>query len=113
MEIHDMMLEQHLNNQRKGHMASTHMKQARKQVLERLGNIPLAGWTGANITVQAKVEEWNWNANIFEIYDEVKEWNTHDQKNVLKYAYYFFNKDKMINELHSHLVGWSVDEDDE
>ena len=94
-------------------MPSTHMKQARKQVLERLGNAPLAGWSGANITVQAKVEEWNWNANIFEIYDEVRDWCEHDQKNVLKYAYWFFNEDKMINELFSHLIGWGVIEDDD
>lgn len=81
--------------------------------LKRLGNMPLAGWTGANITVRDKVEEWNWNANIFEIYDETRDWCKHDQKNVLKYAYHYFNKDKMINELFSHLIGWGVNEDDE
>lgn len=93
-------------------MPSTYMKQAREQVLERLGNKPLAGWTGANVTVQAKVEEWNWNANIFEIYDEVKEWSKHDMKNTLRYAYYYFNEDKMINELYSHLVGVGVEDDE-
>lgn len=93
-------------------MPSTHMKQAQQQVLERLGNIPLVSPCVPNTTVQAKVEEWNWNANIFEIYDEVKEWNEHDQKNVLKYAYYYFNEDKMINELYSHMIGWSVNEDE-
>ena len=29
------------------------------------------GWT--NSTVHEVVAEWNWNCNIFEIYDQVKE----------------------------------------
>lgn len=83
--------------------------------LKRLGNVPLVttGVSMSDMTVHDKVESWNWNASIFDMYDEVREWNDHDQKNVLKYAYYFFDKDKMINELYSHLVGWSVNEDDE
>lgn len=93
-------------------MPSAYMKQAREQVLERLRNKPLAGWTGANVTVQAKVEEWNWNANIFEIYDEVKDWSKRDMKNTLRYAYHYFNEDKMINELYSHLVGVGVEDDE-
>lgn len=61
-----------------------------------------------NTTVGDKVESWNWNANVFEIYDEIRDWSRHDQVNVLTYAYQYFNKDKMINELHSFLIGDSI-----
>ena len=59
-------------------------------------------------TVQDTVESWNWNLNIFEIYDEIKEWREQDQRNVLRYAYRYFNSDVMINELASHLTGEGV-----
>ena len=59
-------------------------------------------------TVQDTVESWNWNLNIFEIYDEIKEWTQSDQRNVLRYAYRYFNSDVMINELASHLTGEGV-----
>lgn len=62
------------------------------------------------VTIKDKVESWNWNANIFEIYDEVKEWSQGDQQNTLEYAYDYFNKDNMINELHSFLIGWGVED---
>ena len=62
-----------------------------------------------NTTVADKVESWNWNANIFEIYDEVRDWSRQDQVNVLTYAYNYFKKDNMINELHSFLVGDSIE----
>lgn len=61
-------------------------------------------------TVHETVESWNWNMNIFEIYDEVKEWSKNDQQNTLEYAYDYFNKDIMINELHSFLIGWGVED---
>ena len=60
--------------------------------------------------VHDKVDSWNWNANIFEIYDEVRHWNSQDQTRVLTYAYDHFNKDSMIDELHSFLTGWSVED---
>ena len=59
-------------------------------------------------TVHDTVESWNWNMNIFEIYDEIKEWTESDQRNVLRYAYRYFNSDVMINELASHLTGEGV-----
>lgn len=59
-------------------------------------------------TVHDTVEAWNWNMNIFEIYDEIKEWRERDQRNVLRYAYRYFNSDVMINELASHLTGEGV-----
>ena len=59
-------------------------------------------------TVHDTVEGWNWNMNIFEIYDEIREWRERDQRNVLRYAYRYFNSDVMINELASHLTGEGV-----
>jgi hypothetical protein len=56
------------------------------------------------------VESWNWNMGIFEIYDEIKEWTSRDIKSVLEYAYHYFNKDKFINELASHLTGTGFDD---
>ena len=46
--------------------------------------------------------------NIFEIYDEIKEWSETDQRNVLRYAYRYFDSDVMINELANHLTGEGV-----
>jgi len=53
--------------------------------------------------IVAKVEGWNWNLSIFEIYDEVKEMASWDKQEVLNHAYNFFNRDKMIKELASFL----------
>ena len=49
--------------------------------------------------IVAKVESWDWNLSIFEIYDEVKEMPSWDKQEVLNLAYNFFNGDKMIKEL--------------
>lgn len=57
------------------------------------------------------VDSWNWNLNIFEIYDEIRDWNRVDQRNVLRYAYDYFDKDTMINELASFLTGDGVKHD--
>jgi len=54
--------------------------------------------------IVAKVESWNWNASIFEIYDEVKEMPSWDQDQVIKHAYNFFNGDLMIKELASFFM---------
>ena len=59
-------------------------------------------------TVHDTVDSWNWNMNIFEIYDEIKEWSETDQRNVLRYAYRYFDSDVMINELANHLTGEGV-----
>lgn len=59
-------------------------------------------------TVHETVDAWNWNMNIFEIYDEIREWREQDQRNVLRYAYIYFNSDVMINELANHLTGEGV-----
>ncbi len=52
--------------------------------------------------VEAQVESWNWNLNIFEIYDEIRDYNSRDQEQLLTFAYDFFNKDTMMKELASH-----------
>jgi|TARA_Y100000287_G_scaffold182076_2_gene179059 hypothetical protein len=52
--------------------------------------------------VESQVESWNWNLNIFEIYDEIRDYSSRDQEQLLTFAYDFFNKDKMMKELASH-----------
>lgn len=62
--------------------------------------------------VESQVESWNWNLNIFEIYDELRDGHTADeQEQLLTYAYNFFNKDKMMVELASHF-GIDIEEDE-
>ena len=61
--------------------------------------------------IVAKVESWNWNLSIFEIYDEVKDMGkygyngrqTEDLTRLLNHAYEYFNHDPMIKELMSFL----------
>lgn len=55
-----------------------------------------------------RVEGWNWNLSIFEIYDEVKDMQRHhnqweDLSRLLNYAYEYFKYDPMIRELMSFL----------
>ena len=52
--------------------------------------------------VESQVESWNWNLNIFEIYDEIRDYSSRDQEQLLTFAYNFFNKDNMMKELASH-----------
>ena len=66
--------------------------------------------TWQRVTVGEVVEGWNWNAGIFEIYDEIRDWDRSDQESVLEYAYHYFNKCKFINELASHLLGQGFDD---
>jgi hypothetical protein len=53
-----------------------------------------------------RVEGWNWNLSIFEIYDEVKDMGGYgygggdtsensDLSRLLNHAYYYFNEDKI------------------
>jgi hypothetical protein len=85
-------------------MTTTELQQVNQQML---GN-RLVLSTYNNQTVHDTVESWNWNMNIFEIYDEIREWRESDQRNVLRYAYRYFNSDVMINELANHLTGEGV-----
>ena len=60
--------------------------------------------------VESQVESWNWNLNIFEIYDEIRDYSPRDQEQLLTFAYDFFNKDTMMKELASHLGIYSIEE---
>ena len=61
--------------------------------------------------VESQVESWNWNMNIFEIYDELRDNHTaQQQEQLLTHAYKFFNKDTMMKELASHLGIYSIEE---
>ena len=53
--------------------------------------------------VMEEVEMWNWNLNIFEIYDSVRYESEGDQAKLLNYAFKFFNQDSMIGDLAYHL----------
>ena len=64
-----------------------------------------------NREIVDKVESWNWNLSIFEIYDEVKDMGkygyngrqTEHLTRLLNHAYEYFNHDPMIKELMSFL----------
>ena len=60
--------------------------------------------------VERQVESWNWNLNIFEIYDEIRDYSERDKEQLLTFAYDYFNKDKMMKELASHLGIYSIEE---
>ena len=79
-----------------------------KTLDEELGSRMLHSTINGEEKVHDVVESWNWNMNIFEIYDEIKDWRDQDIRNVLRYAYTYFNEDVMINELASHLTGEGV-----
>ena len=59
-----------------------------------------------NREIVDKVESWNWNLSIFEIYDEVKDMGKYgygggnasehkDLTRLLTHAHYYFNEDKI------------------
>ena len=49
--------------------------------------------------IESRVEGWNWNMNIFEIYDELRDGHTaEEQEQLLTFAYNYFNNDAMIEE---------------
>ena len=60
--------------------------------------------------VESQVESWNWNLNIFEIYDEIRDYSERDKEQLLAFAYDYFNKDKMMIELASHFGIYSIEE---
>ena len=80
---------------------------ATKTLDETLGNRLITS-TYRNDTVHDVVDGWNWNMNVFEIYDEIRESREVDQRNVLRYAYVYFDKDAVINDLAFHLTGEGV-----
>ena len=63
--------------------------------------------------VEARVESWNWNMSIFEIYDELKDGHTaKQQEDLLSFAYFYFGKDKMILELASHFGIYNIEDNE-
>jgi len=40
--------------------------------------------------IKSIVEGWNWNASIFDIYDEIRDWKSDDQEKVLAECIRFF-----------------------
>ncbi len=81
-----------------------------KQLDETLGSRLITS-TYRDDKVHDVVDGWNWNCNIFEIYDEIKEWRETDQLNVCRYACeYFKDKDTIMqfNDLAYHLTGEGV-----
>ena len=52
--------------------------------------------------VEAQVESWNWNLNIFEVYDEIRDYSDRDKQKLLKHSYNFFGKDILTKELAHH-----------
>ena len=75
---------------------------------QELGSRMLHSTINGEEKVHDVVESWNWNLNIFEIYNEIKEWTDRDIRSVCEYAYTYFNKDIMFNELAYHLTGEGV-----
>ena len=73
-----------------------------------------------NREIVDKVESWNWNLSIFEIYDEVKDMGkygyngrqTEDLTRLLNHAYEYFNHDPMIKELMS-ILGVDIAKEEE
>ena len=86
-------------------MASTHMKLAIAEIMDETGSRLVDGKKVSDI-----VESWNWNLNIFEIYDEIRDYSDSCKEALLTYAYYFFNEDKMMKELASHFGIYSIEE---
>ena len=63
--------------------------------------------------IESRVEGWNWNMNIFEIYDELRDGHTaQQQEDLLSFAYRYFNKDKMILELASHFGIYNIEDNE-
>ena len=63
--------------------------------------------------VEARVEGWNWNMSIFEIYDELRDGHTaKQQEDLLSFAYRYFDIDKMILELASHFGIYNIEDNE-
>ena len=86
-------------------MTTTYTKLARQQAMDETGSCLVQGEKVSDI-----VESWNWNLNIFEIYDEIRDYNDRSKEALLTYAYYFFDEDKMMIELASHLGIYIIEE---
>ena len=50
-----------------------------------------------------RVDSWNWNLNIFEIYDDVRYMIPADKQALLTHAYHYFNMEDLFETLATHL----------
>jgi hypothetical protein len=63
--------------------------------------------------IESRVEGWNWNMNIFEIYDELRDGHTgREQEELLTHAFNYFNKDSAIQDLACHF-GITIETDED
>ena len=53
--------------------------------------------------IEERVEGWNWNMNIFEVYDEIRDEGDETITRLLAHAYQAFNEDSAIADLADHL----------
>jgi hypothetical protein len=53
--------------------------------------------------VMEEIEMWNWNLNIFEVYDSIRDLSEGDQSKLINYAFKYFAQDSMIGDLAYHL----------
>ena len=60
--------------------------------------------------VESQVESWDWNMNVFEIYDEIRDYSERHKEQLLTYAYKFFNKEPIILDLANHLGVYNIEE---
>ena len=76
-------------------------------------NNSLRGLNLNQAQIESRVEGWNWNLNIFEIYDELRDGHSvQDQEDLLTHAYNYFNNDVMMKELASHF-GITIETDED
>lgn len=64
--------------------------------------------------IQEVLENWNWNASVFDMYDELKSGDLGDeerQSRILHRAHKYFKHEstrKLIDELHFHMFGYET-----
>ena len=76
-------------------------------VFSQVNNNNMDGMTKEQ--VEDRVNGWNWNLNIFEIYDELQDDSAHDRAKLLAHAYHYFKQDSLIKELASHFGIYDLD----
>ena len=86
-------------------MTTTYTKLTKQQAMDQTSSLLVDGEKVSDI-----VESWNWNLNIFEIYDEIRDYNYRSKEALLTYAYHFFDEDNMTKELANHFGIYSIEE---
>ena len=63
--------------------------------------------------IKQLLEDWNWNASVFEMYDDIRNMGLmpSDLSRLMTKCYEYFNKESQIKDLAEHLrvdtSGWS------